>query len=226
MGFFNKLKNAVVEKAKEEMLEQLGMGGGDDGQMTTEQYERSKPDELRKDIRMISGCQDKQTSADVSNVASFQLPDPAGASRFVSASDACVDLADRCCFFYATPVRRPRRRGLHLDAAPDPLRRRARPGGGLEVSLAARLHSTFHSLPEPSRARRLRSSLRNYHRSPPAQLHRSAREDEGAPRRGGVHADPPAQLHEPDRRERQVRPGPGHRHGHPEGGDDRDQLRR
>ena len=42
------------------------------------EYEASKPDELRKDIRMISGCQDKQTSADVSNVSSFQLPDPAG----------------------------------------------------------------------------------------------------------------------------------------------------
>ena len=27
---------------------------------------------------MISGCRDEQTSADVSNVASFQLPDPAG----------------------------------------------------------------------------------------------------------------------------------------------------
>mmetsp|Transcript_37862 Transcript_37862/g.77230 ORF Transcript_37862/g.77230 Transcript_37862/m.77230 type:complete len:339 (-) Transcript_37862:251-1267(-) len=30
------------------------------------------------EVRMISGCQDSQTSADVSNVASFQLPDPAG----------------------------------------------------------------------------------------------------------------------------------------------------
>lgn len=30
------------------------------------------------EFRMISGCQDKQTSADVSNVASFSLPDPAG----------------------------------------------------------------------------------------------------------------------------------------------------
>lgn len=30
------------------------------------------------EIRMISGCQDRQTSADVSNVASFGLPDPAG----------------------------------------------------------------------------------------------------------------------------------------------------
>lgn len=30
------------------------------------------------EIRMISGCEDIQTSADVSNVASFQLPDPNG----------------------------------------------------------------------------------------------------------------------------------------------------
>jgi len=30
------------------------------------------------DVRMISGCDDAQTSADVSNVASFRLPDPAG----------------------------------------------------------------------------------------------------------------------------------------------------
>jgi len=32
------------------------------------------------EVRMISGCRDCQTSADVSNVASFQLPDPAGRS--------------------------------------------------------------------------------------------------------------------------------------------------
>lgn len=30
------------------------------------------------EIRMYSGCRDEQTSADVSDVASFQLPDPAG----------------------------------------------------------------------------------------------------------------------------------------------------
>ena len=61
-------------------MKQLGMGdaAGDGEQMSAEEYERSKPDELRKDIRMISGCQDKQTSADVGNVAAFQLPDPAG----------------------------------------------------------------------------------------------------------------------------------------------------
>ena len=30
------------------------------------------------DVRLISGCKDEQTSADVSNVADFKLPDPAG----------------------------------------------------------------------------------------------------------------------------------------------------
>ena len=29
-------------------------------------------------VRMFSGCEDKQTSADVSNVSSFKLPDPHG----------------------------------------------------------------------------------------------------------------------------------------------------
>jgi hypothetical protein len=33
---------------------------------------------MKNDIRMISGCEDSQTSADVSNVSQFQLPDPAG----------------------------------------------------------------------------------------------------------------------------------------------------
>jgi len=37
------------------------------------------------EFRMISGCADKQTSADVSNVASFKLPEPAG-----SAGGACT----------------------------------------------------------------------------------------------------------------------------------------
>ena len=42
-------------------------------------FEEQKPDSMRgKDIRMISGCKDSQTSADVSNVADFRLPDPAG----------------------------------------------------------------------------------------------------------------------------------------------------
>jgi metacaspase-1 len=40
---------------------------------------------MKKDIRMISGCDDHQTSADVSNVKDFSLPDPAG-----SAGGACT----------------------------------------------------------------------------------------------------------------------------------------
>lgn len=39
-----------------------------------EQAEKLIPAE----VRMFSGCRDEQTSADVSNVATFQLPDPAG----------------------------------------------------------------------------------------------------------------------------------------------------
>jgi len=39
-----------------------------------EQAEKTIPAE----IHMISGCRDEQTSADVSNVASFQLPNPSG----------------------------------------------------------------------------------------------------------------------------------------------------
>lgn len=35
-------------------------------------------DAIPSEFRMISGCQDRQTSADVSNVGSFKLPDPAG----------------------------------------------------------------------------------------------------------------------------------------------------
>lgn len=53
MGFFNKLKEKAIEKAKEEMLKSLGVGGGGGGggQMTKDEYEATKPDELRKDIR-------------------------------------------------------------------------------------------------------------------------------------------------------------------------------
>eukprot|EP00548_Thalassiothrix_antarctica_P001388 CAMPEP_0194147066 /NCGR_PEP_ID=MMETSP0152-20130528/22502_1 /TAXON_ID=1049557 /ORGANISM="Thalassiothrix antarctica, Strain L6-D1" /LENGTH=329 /DNA_ID=CAMNT_0038847753 /DNA_START=90 /DNA_END=1079 /DNA_ORIENTATION=+ len=44
------------------------------------EFEDKKPDALRNEIRMISGCEDSQTSADVSNVSGsgFSLPDPAG----------------------------------------------------------------------------------------------------------------------------------------------------
>ena len=100
MGLFNNLKQKAFEMAKEQAMKQIeekfgsaaagmipgGLGGGGGGgggggtghKVTQDEYETNKPQELRKDIRMISGCKDKQTSADVSNVSSFQLPDPAG----------------------------------------------------------------------------------------------------------------------------------------------------
>lgn len=43
-----------------------------------ERFDAEKPPALQADIRMISGCDDHQTSADVSNVSDFRLPDPAG----------------------------------------------------------------------------------------------------------------------------------------------------
>ena len=50
-------------------------------------FEQNKPESLRNaDIWMVSGCEDRQTSADVSNTATFQLPD----SRPGKAGGACT----------------------------------------------------------------------------------------------------------------------------------------
>ena len=43
-----------------------------------EAYLSRAQETIPAEVRMISGCKDEQTSADVSNVNSFQLPDPAG----------------------------------------------------------------------------------------------------------------------------------------------------
>lgn len=48
--------------------------------MSPEEYAAKAEELIRADCRMISGCEDQQTSADVSNVSQFQLPDPAGRS--------------------------------------------------------------------------------------------------------------------------------------------------
>lgn len=48
--------------------------------MSSGDFEGEAKELIPADVRMISGCQDTQTSADVSNVSSFQLPDPAGRS--------------------------------------------------------------------------------------------------------------------------------------------------
>ena len=52
-------------------------------------FEGSASSVIPADVRMISGCQDAQTSADVSNVGAFQLPDPAGRSGGVSRMLPC-----------------------------------------------------------------------------------------------------------------------------------------
>lgn len=47
--------------------------------MTSGDFEGTSPEDLiPADVRMLSGCQDAQTSADVGNVSQFSLPDPAG----------------------------------------------------------------------------------------------------------------------------------------------------
>lgn len=43
-------------------------------------FDQKAEQAIPADIRMISGCQDSQTSADVSNVGNFQLPNPQGRS--------------------------------------------------------------------------------------------------------------------------------------------------
>jgi hypothetical protein len=48
--------------------------------MSSGDFEGDAAATIPADVRMISGCQDAQTSADVSNVSSFQLPDPSGRS--------------------------------------------------------------------------------------------------------------------------------------------------
>ena len=75
-----KLFKKIGERIEDEINAAIG-GGADEETLMEQQetFEAQKPDSMRnKDIRMISGCEDSQTSADVSNVGSFRLPDPAG----------------------------------------------------------------------------------------------------------------------------------------------------
>jgi len=60
------------------MEDAISGGGGLDQESAQRAFEDEKPDSMRKDVRMISGCDDAQTSADITNVHCFQLPDPAG----------------------------------------------------------------------------------------------------------------------------------------------------
>jgi len=67
--FLRRIRKKINDKLEE---------NNEEKEITTRDFEEAKPDGLRTDIRMISGCEDSQTSADVYNVNSFQLPDPAG----------------------------------------------------------------------------------------------------------------------------------------------------
>mmetsp|Transcript_2465 Transcript_2465/g.3628 ORF Transcript_2465/g.3628 Transcript_2465/m.3628 type:complete len:335 (+) Transcript_2465:81-1085(+) len=69
--FLRKLRKRLEETVQEQLAP-------DDEQTARAAFEENKPDAMKNDIRMISGCEDAQTSADVSNVGSFRLPDPAG----------------------------------------------------------------------------------------------------------------------------------------------------
>lgn len=71
--FFKKFRQRIESHIE------AAIGGGQTQEDAQRAFEDQKPDAMRnKDVRMISGCEDSQTSADVSNVSSFSLPDPAG----------------------------------------------------------------------------------------------------------------------------------------------------
>ncbi len=47
-------------------------------EMTEEELQQKAEEYIPAVVRLFSGCKDEQTSADVSNVENFRLPDPAG----------------------------------------------------------------------------------------------------------------------------------------------------
>ena len=81
---FKEQLQTMATDALEDALSGGGSGGEESTSYTDQEnaqrlFEEKKPEAMRnKDVRMISGCEDSQTSADVSNVANFKLPDPAG----------------------------------------------------------------------------------------------------------------------------------------------------
>ena len=75
------LPEAAMERASSGSTMLVGDGGvGRIVNRTGAQakFEAEKPDGMKKNVRMISGCEDAQTAGDVSNVQSFSLHDPAG----------------------------------------------------------------------------------------------------------------------------------------------------
>lgn len=76
------LRSSILPSYEYSWSEEFDIDGdnaSDDQTMEEDSYElESNTMAFPAIVRMISGCQDSQTSADVSNVASFSLPDPAG----------------------------------------------------------------------------------------------------------------------------------------------------
>eukprot|EP01063_Lacrimia_lanifica_P004662 TRINITY_DN1265_c0_g3_i1.p2 TRINITY_DN1265_c0_g3~~TRINITY_DN1265_c0_g3_i1.p2 ORF type:complete len:353 (+),score=140.72 TRINITY_DN1265_c0_g3_i1:62-1120(+) len=87
MGFFNELKSAF---RGDDGGGHSGGGGGYDA----DEYETRAASAIA-DVYMFSGCQDSQTSADVSNVASFGLPSDAGPG---GAGGACTNALLRTAY--------------------------------------------------------------------------------------------------------------------------------
>lgn len=84
MGSTKKNKPVTTQldpPAKESSKDRDGDAGQTDSETDLEEYgrvNRNTKRNIKADVFMISGCEDGQTSADVSNVTSFSLPNPNG----------------------------------------------------------------------------------------------------------------------------------------------------
>jgi cobalamin biosynthesis protein CobT len=68
------------ESEKDETEEEQLDPSQQEGAMPAKDVAQKAEKFISADVRLISGCMDSQTSADVADVESFQLPDPAGSS--------------------------------------------------------------------------------------------------------------------------------------------------
>ena len=74
------LRQRLRERVEERIEEALKVDATPEAVERDAEFDAQCEQAIPANVRMISGCHDTQTSADVQNVASFQLPDPAGAS--------------------------------------------------------------------------------------------------------------------------------------------------
>lgn len=79
------LRERAAAKMREKVDERLGLTPSPavnykQSARNDPEFDQQAEDAIPAEVRMISGCHDEQTSADVGNVATFQLPDAAGAA--------------------------------------------------------------------------------------------------------------------------------------------------